>query len=131
MPDQALLADGSVVPLTEEARAAIMERVDSMASDALRCLAFAQKTDLGKLAAYDGDTRHPVSQKPCRVSCCDAMQLPGSRLCSQVPMCCMWWHVVECFSVSCLTGGCQLRSQVHVVLCHPTPPHEGQTWCSE
>lgn len=59
-PDQALLADGSVVPLTEEARAAIMERVDAMASDALRCLAFAQKTDLGEFAAYDGDTHHPV-----------------------------------------------------------------------
>ena len=61
MPDQALLADGSVVPLTEEARAAIMERVDAMASDALRCLAFAQKIDLGEFAAYDGDTHHPVS----------------------------------------------------------------------
>ena len=54
------MADGSIVPLTAEARKKIMAAVDSMAAKALRCLALAQKTDLGALSAYDGDSSHPV-----------------------------------------------------------------------
>lgn len=57
---QVLLADGSIVPLTEEAKRKFLAAVDSMAGKALRCLALAQKTDLGELSAYDGDSSHPV-----------------------------------------------------------------------
>jgi hypothetical protein len=60
LPEQALLADGSVVPLTEGAKAAILEKVDAMARDALRCLALAVKTELGEFAGYDGAVSHPV-----------------------------------------------------------------------
>lgn len=44
-----------------------MAAVDSMAAKALRCLALAQKTDLGALSAYDGDSSHPVCDDvaPC------------------------------------------------------------------
>ncbi len=57
-----LLEDGSVVVLTEPAKKKIMAAVDAMAARALRCLAFAQKTELGDFASYDGDTSHPVSR---------------------------------------------------------------------
>jgi hypothetical protein len=58
---QVLLADGTVVPLTAEAKKKIMAEVDGMAAKALRCLALAQKTDLPNgLSAYDGDSSHPV-----------------------------------------------------------------------
>jgi Ca2+-transporting ATPase len=59
------LEDGSVVALTEPAKRKIMAAVDAMAARALRCLAFALKTDLGDFSSYDGDASHPVSSCPC------------------------------------------------------------------
>lgn len=50
-----------MVALTEAAKREIMAAVDAMAARALRCLAFAQKTDLGDFSSYDGETSHPVS----------------------------------------------------------------------
>lgn len=38
-----LLPDGRVEPLTEAGRRAVLAEVDSMAKQALRCLAFARK----------------------------------------------------------------------------------------
>ncbi|BDA48697.1 Calcium-transporting ATPase 2, endoplasmic reticulum-type [Coccomyxa sp. Obi] len=60
---QVLLEDGSVVALTEPAKKKIMAAVDAMAARALRCLAFAQKTELGDFASYDGDTSHPAHKQ--------------------------------------------------------------------
>jgi magnesium-transporting ATPase (P-type) len=62
---QVLLADGTVVPLTAAAKKKIMAAVDALAAKALRCLALAQKTDLGELATYDGDSSHPVRHIVC------------------------------------------------------------------
>ena len=58
---QVLLADGRRVPLTAAAKKKYQAEVDTMAASALRCLAFAQKTDLPAFAGYDGDLHHPVS----------------------------------------------------------------------
>lgn len=60
-PAQVLLADGRRVPLTAAAKKKYQAEVDTMAASALRCLAFAQKTDLPAFAGYDGDLHHPVS----------------------------------------------------------------------
>ena len=60
-PVQVLLADGQRVPLTAAAKKKYQAEVDTMAASALRCLAFAQKTDLPGFAGYDGDLHHPVS----------------------------------------------------------------------
>jgi Ca2+-transporting ATPase len=52
------LSDGTVVEITDFAREALLSKLQSMSSKALRCLAFAFKEDLGELCDYDGDT-HP------------------------------------------------------------------------
>lgn len=57
---QVLLADGRTVPFTAAAKKKIQAEVDTMAASALRCLAFAQKTDLPAFASYDGSLSHPV-----------------------------------------------------------------------
>eukprot|EP00499_Haloplacidia_sp_CaronLabIsolate_P004958 CAMPEP_0196769226 /NCGR_PEP_ID=MMETSP1104-20130614/410_1 /TAXON_ID=33652 /ORGANISM="Cafeteria sp., Strain Caron Lab Isolate" /LENGTH=1058 /DNA_ID=CAMNT_0042139311 /DNA_START=186 /DNA_END=3362 /DNA_ORIENTATION=- len=56
-----LLGNGEVVPLDAKSHAAVMGQVRDMSAEALRCLAFAVKTDLGELADYDGST-HPAHQ---------------------------------------------------------------------
>ena len=56
-----LLADGRTVPLTAAAKKKIMAEVDTMAASALRCLAFAQKTEIPAFAGYDGSQSHPVN----------------------------------------------------------------------
>ena len=61
-----------MVALTEAAKKKIMAAVDEMAARALRCLAFAQKTDLSDFASYDGDTSHPVSSSTS-LSLCGAL----------------------------------------------------------
>lgn len=53
-----MLADGSIVPLTDAARAELHQLLDRLAGRALRLLACAVKTDLGDLADYDGSERH-------------------------------------------------------------------------
>ena len=44
-----MLQDGSVQPLSPALRQKAMQAINHMAEKALRCLAFAQKTDLGEL----------------------------------------------------------------------------------
>lgn len=57
---KALLPDGSVVALNADLRKAVLSKVESMAEQALRCLALALKSsDLGPLANYNGDASHP------------------------------------------------------------------------
>ena len=46
-----MLQDGSVQPLSPALRAKATQTINQMALKALRCLAFAQKTDLGMLDA--------------------------------------------------------------------------------
>ena len=48
---QVMLQDGSVQPLSPALRAKATQTINQMALKALRCLAFAQKTDLGMLPA--------------------------------------------------------------------------------
>lgn len=54
-----MLPDGSVKPLDAKLRARVLAVIEELAARALRCLALAQKTDLGELAGYDGD-HHPA-----------------------------------------------------------------------
>ncbi len=58
-----MLPDGKVVALTEEGRRAVLAQVNSMADDALRCLAMAHKPckELGSLASFDGERHHPAA----------------------------------------------------------------------
>ena len=78
-----LLADGRTVPLTAAAKKKIMAEVDTMAASALRCLAFAQKTEIPAFAGYDGAQSHPVgiaSEGPRRLtSTCTASSCHASR----------------------------------------------------
>uniref|UniRef100_A0A0E0KXV8 P-type Ca(2+) transporter n=1 Tax=Oryza punctata TaxID=4537 RepID=A0A0E0KXV8_ORYPU len=53
------LQDGSVVPLDEKSRKAILESLHEMSIKALRCLGFAYKEDLAEFATYD-DENHPA-----------------------------------------------------------------------
>lgn len=55
---QVMLADGSVQALDQSARGQLQASIDSMAGQALRCLAFAVKEDLGELNGYNGES-HP------------------------------------------------------------------------
>mmetsp|Transcript_25245 Transcript_25245/g.68622 ORF Transcript_25245/g.68622 Transcript_25245/m.68622 type:complete len:1048 (+) Transcript_25245:127-3270(+) len=56
---KAMLPNGSIVPLNATLRKAILKTVEEMAESALRCLALAQKTELGPLSNYNGDPKHP------------------------------------------------------------------------
>ena len=53
------LQDGSVVPLDEKSRKAILASLHELSTKALRCLGFAYKEDLGEFATYDGEF-HPA-----------------------------------------------------------------------
>ncbi|EMS63834.1 Calcium-transporting ATPase 4, endoplasmic reticulum-type [Triticum urartu] len=53
------LQDGSVVPLDEKSRKAILASLHELSTKALRCLGFAYKEDLGEFATYDGEY-HPA-----------------------------------------------------------------------
>ena len=77
-----LLADGRTVPLTAAAKKKIMAEVDTMAASALRCLAFAQKTEMPAFAGYDGTQSHPVSValEGSLVLPAHAQHLPAERL---------------------------------------------------
>mmetsp|Transcript_20925 Transcript_20925/g.53619 ORF Transcript_20925/g.53619 Transcript_20925/m.53619 type:complete len:1079 (+) Transcript_20925:201-3437(+) len=56
---QVMLADGTTLKMDAKCKVALLEKVESMAGRALRCLAVAQKTsDLGPLATYNGDHKH-------------------------------------------------------------------------
>ncbi|KAL3130923.1 Calcium-transporting ATPase, endoplasmic reticulum-type [Trebouxia sp. C0009 RCD-2024] len=54
-----MLQEGRVQPLSPALRAKATQTINHMAGKALRCLAFAQKTDLGDLSSYDG-AQHPA-----------------------------------------------------------------------
>merc|ERR1711920_461378 len=60
--NRVMLADGRVEALTAKGREALMQQIESMASDALRLLALAVKFDTGDLANYDGDRHHPAQR---------------------------------------------------------------------
>ncbi|KAK9865269.1 hypothetical protein WJX84_000813, partial [Apatococcus fuscideae] len=53
-----MLADGSVEAMDQATRGQLQASIDSMAGQALRCLAFAAKEDLGELNGYNGES-HP------------------------------------------------------------------------
>ncbi|KAL6865413.1 hypothetical protein ACP4OV_016564 [Aristida adscensionis] len=53
------LKDGSVVPLDERSKKAILASLHEMSTKALRCLGFAYKEDLAEFATYDGED-HPA-----------------------------------------------------------------------
>ncbi|CAN6345070.1 unnamed protein product [Urochloa humidicola] len=53
------LKDGSVVPLDEKAKKAVLASLHEMSTKALRCLGFAYKEDLAEFATYDGEN-HPA-----------------------------------------------------------------------
>ncbi|KAL6619769.1 hypothetical protein ACP70R_034908 [Stipagrostis hirtigluma subsp. patula] len=53
------LKDGSVVPLDEKSKKAILSSLHEMSTKALRCLGFAYKEDLAEFATYDGED-HPA-----------------------------------------------------------------------
>lgn len=59
---QIKLGDGSVVPLSDTGRKAILEKVSSMARSSLRCLALAVKEDLAELGTFNGDRHHPAQK---------------------------------------------------------------------
>jgi P-type Ca2+ transporter type 2C len=53
------LFDGSVVLLNETTKALILDKLRAMSTDALRCLGFAYKDELGEFDTYDGP-HHPA-----------------------------------------------------------------------
>ncbi len=52
------LPDGTSVALSAAMRKVILEEQAKMARDALRCIAFASKSDIGELSSYDGTEKH-------------------------------------------------------------------------
>lgn len=53
------LLDGTVVPLDHNSRNYILQALNEMSTDALRCLGFAYKDELSDFESYDGDD-HPA-----------------------------------------------------------------------
>lgn len=56
------LVDGTIVPLDQNSKDLILERLREMSTSALRCLGFAYKEDLPKFETYNGDEDHPAHQ---------------------------------------------------------------------
>lgn len=56
------LADGSVVPIDDQCRELLLQRLQEMSSKGLRCLGFAYNDDLGEFSDYYADT-HPAHKK--------------------------------------------------------------------
>ncbi|KAL9269073.1 Calcium-transporting ATPase 4, endoplasmic reticulum-type-like protein, partial [Drosera capensis] len=56
------LMDGSIVQLDEGTRGKILDSLDKMSKNALRCLGFAYKEDLREFGTYDGDHDHPAHE---------------------------------------------------------------------
>lgn len=54
------LLDGSVIDLDQRTREFILQNLDEMSTNALRCLAFAYKDELPEFATYNGDDDHPA-----------------------------------------------------------------------
>ncbi|XP_062006214.1 calcium-transporting ATPase 1, endoplasmic reticulum-type-like [Rosa rugosa] len=59
---QVQLLDGTVVRLDNNSRNYILQALNEMSSDALRCLGFAYKDDLADFESYDGD-EHPAHKQ--------------------------------------------------------------------
>lgn len=59
---QVQLLDGTVVPLDNNSRNYILQALNEMSSEALRCLGFAYKDDLADFESYDGD-EHPAHKQ--------------------------------------------------------------------
>lgn len=56
------LADGSVVPIDDQCRELLLQRLQEMSSKGLRCLGFAYNDELGEFSDYYADT-HPAHKK--------------------------------------------------------------------
>ncbi|XP_045788225.1 calcium-transporting ATPase, endoplasmic reticulum-type [Trifolium pratense] len=56
------LADGSVVPIDDQCRELLLQRLHEMSSKGLRCLGLACKDELGEFSDYYADT-HPAHKK--------------------------------------------------------------------
>ncbi|GAB2286031.1 Calcium-transporting ATPase 1, endoplasmic reticulum-type [Dionaea muscipula] len=56
------LCDGSVVELDERTRTKILDSLEKMSKNALRCLGFAYREDLKEFATYNGDHDHPAHE---------------------------------------------------------------------
>lgn len=56
------LVDGTIVPLDQNSKDLILERLREMSTSALRCLGFAYKEDLPEFETYNGDEDHPAHQ---------------------------------------------------------------------
>ncbi|XP_057454868.1 calcium-transporting ATPase, endoplasmic reticulum-type [Lotus japonicus] len=56
------LADGSLVPIDDQCRELLLERLQEMSSKGLRCLGLAYKDELGEFSDYYADT-HPAHKK--------------------------------------------------------------------
>lgn len=54
------LLDGSVIDLDQRTREFILQNLDEMSTNALRCLAFAYKDEPPEFATYNGDDDHPA-----------------------------------------------------------------------
>jgi P-type Ca2+ transporter type 2C len=56
------LADGSLVPIDDQCRELLLQRLHEMSSKGLRCLGLACKDELGEFSDYYADT-HPAHKK--------------------------------------------------------------------
>lgn len=56
------LADGSTVPIDDQCRELLLQRLHEMSSKGLRCLGLAYKDELGEFSDYYADT-HPAHKK--------------------------------------------------------------------
>ena len=71
---QVMLQDGRVQPLSPDLRAKATQTINQMALKALRCLAFAQKTDLGMLE-NEAQAMQTGSHLTIVTTCCRACRL--------------------------------------------------------
>ncbi|KAF1868818.1 hypothetical protein Lal_00048097 [Lupinus albus] len=62
------LADESLVPIDEQCRELLLQRLLDMSSKGLRCLGMAYKDELGEFSDYDADT-HPAHKKLLDPAC--------------------------------------------------------------
>ncbi|KAJ1378019.1 P-type ATPase, A domain superfamily [Sesbania bispinosa] len=67
------LADGSLVPIDDQCRELLLQRLQEMSSKGLRCLGLAYKDDLGEFSDYYADT-HPAHKKLLDPTCYSSIE---------------------------------------------------------
>ncbi|XP_061370364.1 calcium-transporting ATPase, endoplasmic reticulum-type [Gastrolobium bilobum] len=67
------LADGSLVPIDDQCRELLLQRLLEMSSKGLRCLGLAYKDDLGEFSDYYADT-HPAHKKLLDPTCYSSIE---------------------------------------------------------